>query len=247
VFESELFGHERGAFTGAVARHRGRFERARGGTLFLDEIGELPLAFQAKLLTALQEGRLERLGGAEPVVVDVRVVAATNRDLARDVDEGRFRLDLYHRLRVLEIALPPLRERPEDVPEIVRAHLPALADRAGLPPPRLTGEFLTALAERRWPGNVRELLHAVERALVHARGPVLDAAALGDETLAAPVAREARVSRPPGTGDPASEISRVLRSTGGNVSRAARRLGVSRGTLRYRIVQHGLGSLIPRD
>jgi DNA-binding NtrC family response regulator len=200
-----------------------------------------------KLLTALQDGRLERLGGTEPVEVDVRVVAATNRDLVREVDEGRFRLDLYHRLRVLEIALPPLRSRPEDVEVIVRATLPALASRVGVEPPELSPSFLRALAVRRWPGNVRELLHEVERSLVRCRGPVLEATVLGDDVLRVASPREAVTPMARDPADPAAEISRVLRSTGGNVSRAARRLGVSRGTLRYRIVQHGLGSLIPRD
>ena len=251
VFESELFGHERGAFTGAVARHRGRFERAAGGTLFLDEVGELPLRFQAKFLTALQDRCVERLGGVSPVSLDVRVVAATNRDLVRDVEEGRFRLDLYHRLRVLEITLPSLRSRPEDVAEIVWANLPALAARVGVQPPELTSGFLAALTERSWPGNVRELLHELERALVLCRGRVLDADALGEGVSRAPAPFRAGQSpalsmrdAPP---DPADEIGQVLRSTGGNVARAARRLGVSRGTLRYRIAQHGLSSLIPRD
>ena len=247
VFESELFGHERGAFTGAVARHRGRFERARGGTLFLDEVGELPLAFQSKLLTALESGRIERLGGAQTVRVDARIVAATNRDLAEEVGAGRFRLDLYHRLRVLEIVLPPLRDRLSDVPELVRAHLPRLAARAGVRTPRLADGFLAALAERVYPGNVRELLHEVERALVRSRGAVLDAAALGppQERDAAPPSAAPR--RTAHAGGPADEIERVLRATGGNVSRAARRLGISRGTLRYRIAQHGLAGVIPRD
>ncbi|MDH3685188.1 MAG: sigma-54 dependent transcriptional regulator, partial [Myxococcales bacterium] len=178
VFESEVFGHERGSFTGAVARHQGRFERAAGGTLFLDEVGELSLPFQAKLLTALQDRRFERLGGDRAVALDARVVAATNRNLVEDVAAGRFRLDLYHRLHVLEIELPPLRARPEDIPELVQAHLPELSSRAGIAPPELTPDFVAVLAARPWPGNVRELLHELERSLVLCGESVLDASSL---------------------------------------------------------------------
>jgi DNA-binding NtrC family response regulator len=248
VFESELFGHERGAFTGAVTRRIGLLERARAGTLFLDEVGELTPTFQAKLLMALQDARFERVGGAAPVALDARVVAATNRDLSRDVARGRFRLDLYHRLRVLEIVLPPLRERPEDVAGLVRFHLPELATRAGVGVPRLSPGFLHALAARAWPGNVRELLHEVERALVLHPGEMLEAAALEPEPpLDWPCVGIGPADVARGGGDATAEIAAALASTGGNVSRAARRLGVARGTLRYRITRHGLGELIPRD
>jgi len=254
VFESELFGHERGSFTGAVARHRGRFERAAAGTLFLDEVGELSLPFQAKLLTALQDRRFERLGGDAAVALNARVVAATNRNLLADVEAGRFRLDLYHRLHVLEIELPPLRARPEDIPELVRVHLPELSSRAGITPPELAPDFVAELAGRPWPGNVRELLHELERALVLCGESVLDASSLAPEA-AVPIGP---VETPPALGWPvlpppelgegaAAEILQVLRATGGNVSRAARRLGISRGTLRYRIAQYGLSASIPRD
>jgi two-component system response regulator FlrC len=174
LLESELFGHERGAFTGASERRQGRFEQADGGTLLLDEISELPLGLQAKLLRVLQEREVDRVGGRQPVKVDVRIVATTNRDLAEMVRRGEFRSDLFYRLHVFPIVLPPLRERPEDVGPLA-ARLVAEAARAlDRPAPALADETLTLLRRQPFPGNVRELRNALERALVRCRGPVLE-------------------------------------------------------------------------
>jgi transcriptional regulator with GAF, ATPase, and Fis domain len=166
LVESELFGHEKGAFTGAAARHLGTFERASGGTLLLDEIGELPRAAQVKLLRVLQEGRLERVGGEKPVRVDVRVIAATHRPLESMVKRGAFRADLFYRLNVFPIELPPLRERREDIPPLVHHLLATLAARLGRPVPNVPPEALEALTQHDWPGNVRELANVLERALI---------------------------------------------------------------------------------
>jgi transcriptional regulator with GAF, ATPase, and Fis domain len=173
LIESALFGHERGAFTGATARHLGVFERAHGGTLFLDEVGELPAPAQVKLLRVLQEGELERVGGGSPIRVDVRVIAATHRPLEAMLEAGTFRSDLYYRLAVFPILLPPLRERREDVGPLAVAILDRLATRFGRRPPRLTEEALETLATHLFPGNVRELENLIERALVLTRGPTL--------------------------------------------------------------------------
>jgi PAS domain S-box-containing protein len=173
LIESELFGHERGAFTGAVARRVGRFELAHGGTLFLDEIGELPLELQPKLLRVLQDGEFERVGGAHTLTVDVRVIAATNRDLERACKDGRFRPDLFYRLSVFPITLPPLRERKEDLPRLVGRFVHRYAAKLGKRIETLPGGMMAALATYGWPGNVRELEHVIERAVVLTEGSVL--------------------------------------------------------------------------
>ena len=169
LLESELFGHEKGAFTSAVGQRKGRFELAHGGTIFLDEIGEIPLAMQAKLLRVLQERRFERVGGTQTVEVDVRVIAATNRDLLRLSKEGKFREDLYYRLNVVKIDLPPLHERPEDIP-LLAAHFTQKFSRPGIaarrPSPQRRWKLLL---QHRWPGNIRELENAIERACVTSR------------------------------------------------------------------------------
>lgn len=170
LLEAELFGHEKGAFTGAVARRRGRFELAHGGTIFLDEIGELSAAMQAKLLRVLQERTIERLGSEQSIALDVRIIAATNRDLEQCVADGAFRKDLYYRLNVVALQVPPLREHPEDLPELVNHLLGKLARQLRLHSAGLTPEAETMLRERDWPGNVRELEHTLERALVLSRG-----------------------------------------------------------------------------
>src|SRR5207249_4171271 len=165
LLESELFGHEKGAFTGAVGQRRGRFEMANGGTLFLDEVGDVPLAMQAKLLRVLQERRFERVGGTASVEVDVRVIAATNRSLQRLVRKGTFREDLFYRLNVVKIDLPPLRERPEDIPLLAAC----FAEKYALPntaPKQVAPQAMEALLNYRWPGNIRELENALERASV---------------------------------------------------------------------------------
>jgi len=190
LFESELFGHERGAFTGAVGVHRGRFERADGGTLFLDEIGDMPLRVQAKLLRVLEDGVFERVGGEKEVKGDVRIVAATNAPLERAVAERRFREDLYHRVAVLRVHAPPLRERLEDLPLLAAHFLRIFAERYGRGPKRLSPEAARLLASYSWPGNVRELRNVLERVYVETSGDVISRGALNEweaerDTLAA--------------------------------------------------------------
>ena len=263
VIESELFGHERGAFTGADVPRVGRLEAAAGGTLFLDEIAELEPRLQAKLLRVLQERAFERVGGTRTLPLTARVVAATNRDLRRAIAAGAFRADLYYRLQVIELVLPPLRARREDLPELVEHLLDRVARHAGRPPPRPTPAFLAALAAHDWPGNVRELANLIERLLVLGAGSVLDVTDLGVGLDAGPpwptCGRVAEAGPPPGAGlglpagvapgahPDVARIAAALAATGGNVARAARRLGVPRTTLRNRIAKHGLGYLIPKD
>jgi Nif-specific regulatory protein len=184
LVESELFGHERGAFTGATARHVGRFEQAAGGTLFLDEIAEVPLATQSKLLRAVEEHRVARLGGCGDVDVDVRVVAATNQDLQERVLAGSFRRDLFHRLAVFPISLPALAERREDIPALALHLLARAALRHGLQPPVLAPAAMAALALAPWPGNVRELANLIERSVILANGPTVCLRELGLEPAA---------------------------------------------------------------
>jgi len=178
LVESELFGHEKGAFTGAAARHIGKFEQAQGGTLFLDEIGDMPAAMQAKLLRVLEEGEIERVGGGAPVKVDVRVVVATHRNLENLVREGKFRQDLYHRIFVFPVVLPPLRERREDIPLLVEHFSRQLAEQNGWKPVSFSPEALQALQLYSWPGNIRELRNAIERILLFATGESVDTGAV---------------------------------------------------------------------
>ena len=173
LLESELFGHERGAFTGAVAQTMGRFQAADRGTLFLDEIGDLPLELQPKLLRALQEKQFERLGGGRTIQVDVRVIAATNQDLWRMVQERKFRADLYYRLNVFPITLPPLREREDDIPLLIEHFVQKFAKRQGKSIDRIPDEVMEALKRHDWPGNIRELQNVIERAVIMTTGPVL--------------------------------------------------------------------------
>jgi len=269
VIESELFGHERGAFTGAAARRAGRFELAGQGTIFLDEIGDLEPRLQSKLLRVLQDREYERLGGTRTLVMNARVIAATSHDLRRAVEQGRFRADLYFRLNVFRLRMPPLRERRGDLPLLVRAAVDRASRRLGLAPPGLAPDLHEALAGHDWPGNVRELVNVVERMLVRHRGGPIDAGAFArardDEPCmlptpggdAAAAQRAAGPDAPAGVVAPADaagergplrdEIAAALLATGGNVARTARRLGLPRSTLRYWIQQHGLGGLVPRD
>ncbi|MBX9829724.1 MAG: sigma-54 dependent transcriptional regulator [Xanthobacteraceae bacterium] len=175
LVESILFGHEKGAFTGATEKHNGKFVEASGGTLFLDEVGELPTAAQVKLLRAIQEGEVEPVGGRKPVKVDVRIISATNRNLIDDVKHGRFREDLFYRLHVFPIAVPPLRERSEDIPDLVRHFLARLAAEEGKRVRTISGEALALLGRHRWPGNVRQLENTVFRAVVLAEGDSIGA------------------------------------------------------------------------
>ncbi len=243
VFESELFGHVRGAFTDAKADRVGRFELADTGTLFLDELGNMSSAQQAKLLRALQSGEVERVGSSRTKRVDVRVVSATNADLHADVAAGRFREDLLYRLNTVEIRLPPLRDRREDVP-LLAAHLLARhARRYGKPLVGFTPDALSALLAHPWPGNVRELGHAVERAVLMAAGPEVRAA---DLALAPPPAAAGGAAGAAALEDMTLEqVERVLIAKAvarhqGNVSHAARALGLSRSALYRRMAQYGL-------
>jgi two-component system response regulator HydG len=235
LMESELFGHVRGAFSGAVADKPGLLEAADGGTLLLDEIAELPLALQVKLLRVLQDGQVRRVGANAAVHVDVRVVAATHRPLPDLVERGAFREDLYFRLRVFQVVLPPLRERPEDVLPIARSVLAALGG-----PSRLAPDAERALLSHRWPGNVRELVNAVRHGVALARGDAVDVDDLPDDVSAAPARRPSSGAvRLPATPDvlrPLAEVERehilaVMRACGGRPAEAARVLGIARNTL----------------
>lgn len=249
LFESEFFGHVRGAFTGAVRDRIGRFQLADGGTLFLDEVGEIPLDLQVKLLRVLQEGEFERVGDERTRRVDVRVIAATNRDLRREVDEGRFRLDLYYRLGVFPLEMPPLRDRREDIPELVTHFLHQASARFHVPVPRLGAPDLQLASRYDWPGNVRELQNAVERAVIAARG--------GTATLELPVgARRPQASRESAPAAPEivpeqewrrrerANVLAALRQADFRVSGsggAAELLGVNPRTLASRVKALGLG------
>ncbi len=231
LLENELFGHEKGAFTGAHKRQAGRFEQARGGTLFLDEVGELGAAVQSKVLRVLEERTFERVGGGPTLKADVRLVAATNRPLQRMVEEGTFRSDLYFRLEVFPIELPPLRERPSDAPLIARHLLARLARRHGRPDLSLSPGAEKLLADHPWPGNVRQLSNLLERAVILSDGPRLRASQL--ETLLA-------ASAGGGDDDERRRICDALDRADGDRRRAAELLGVSVRTLQRRIKRHGL-------
>jgi transcriptional regulator with PAS, ATPase and Fis domain len=239
LIESELFGHERGAFTGAVAAKPGLFELANAGTLFLDEVGNLPLELQAKLLRALESREIRRVGGQAAKRVDVRVVAATHVDLPAAVRRGEFREDLFYRLNVVAIALPPLREREGDVEVLAEAFANRLAAQYGLPVPALSSEVRAALRRHRWPGNVRELRNAVERALVLSPPGTIDPVELRLEAGEAP--GDGRLPFPADLATIARAAAHaMLEETGGNKSEAARRLGISRPRL-LRLLEGGDG------
>jgi len=270
LVESELFGHERGAFTGATNRGVGRFEQAEGGTLFLDEIGDMPLEAQTRLLRVLQQGEYTMVGGRTPIKTDVRIIAATNRDLRQLISQGLFREDLYYRLNVVPLRLPPLRERVEDIPDLVR-HFLRKAEDEGLPHKTLDNEALDLLRRHRWPGNVRELENLIRRLAVLQSGDAISAASVSAElkepakTFAAdsgegPQSLSASVEQyltqyflaqgdrlpPPGVYDRIVQeverplISICLAATRGNQIRAAQLLGLNRNTLRKKIRDLGL-------
>ncbi len=246
LIESELFGHERGAFTGADRQRRGRFELANGGTLFMDEVGELPLEMQPKLLRVLQEGRLERVGGTDTVAVDVRVVAATNRDLSVETEAGRFREDLFYRIAVYPITVPPLRDRRQDIPLLVEHFVQHFAQRRGWRIDEIPAEVMRRLRAYDWPGNVRELQNVIERAVLTTTDAVL--------RLAEPLqsAASEKVATPENGSDAIGMtldeverryIVRVLEATDGQVSgagAAAEILGLHANTLRYRMKKLGI-------
>jgi two-component system response regulator FlrC len=237
--ESELFGHEKGAFTGADSRRPGRFEQATGGTLLLDEVGELSQALQAKLLRVLEERVVERVGGRQPVPVDLRLVAATNRRLEDDVAAGRFRADLYYRLDVVRLDLPPLRDRVGDLELLVPALVDQLAARLGVDPKPVSEQSLRRLASHHWPGNVRELRNVLERSLIIAAGPEIrpeDLPAFGGGTLASPSPEPSLSLRERERG----AILAALEQTEGHRERAARLLGISVRTLYNRLREYDI-------
>ena len=235
LFESELFGHEKGAFTGADSRRKGRFELAQGGSLFLDEVGELPLTLQAKLLRALQENRISRVGSETDIEVDVRVIAATNRDLKTMVEKGDFREDLFYRLNVLELEVPPLRRRKEDIPLLVDFFL----EKYSFEPVTMNRQTLDILVKYPWPGNIRELEHLVQRLVALTRSSTI---------VPADLPREIRLGQESGTGDLGTRLDQVERRLIMDAlekhdwvqTRAAEVLGISERVLRYKMAKHKL-------
>ncbi|PZQ54949.1 MAG: nitrogen regulation protein NR(I) [Novosphingobium pentaromativorans] len=262
LIESELFGHEKGAFTGAVARHLGKFEQAAGGTLFLDEIGDMPMQAQTRLLRALQSGTVRRVGGRDEIRLDVRIIAATNKDLEPEIAAGRFREDLYYRLNVVPIHMPPLRDRRDDI-EVLARHFLQHAANEGLPRRQLTAEAADLLSRQPWRGNVRELKNFIYRLALLAREDAIDP----DSILPLLAVETAPASSEEGSGDLSQAVMRwlaeerpasgtiyqaaaaaferplfaeVLRETGGNQLRAAQALGINRNTLRKRLSELAL-------
>ncbi|TAK28896.1 MAG: sigma-54-dependent Fis family transcriptional regulator [Myxococcaceae bacterium] len=244
LLESELFGHERGAFTGAVGRREGRFKQADGGTLFLDEVGEIPSATQVKLLRFLQEREFERVGGNETLKVDVRVVAATNVDLEDRVRRGQFREDLFYRLNVIRVDLPPLRDRRTDVPLLAGFFLRRYAQENGKRIAGFSEEAMQRLMAWSWPGNVRELEHAVERAVVLCRGERIEVEQLPGPMTAGSTRSKEGEGRPVIPGSSIAELERyaileTLRAVGGSTSKAAKILGVSARKIQYKLHEYG--------
>ena len=245
LLESELFGHEKGAFTAAYKRKEGRFRHAHGGTLFLDEVSEMSLAMQVKLLRVLQDREITRVGGEEVIKVDVRIIAATNKDLLKEIEAGRFRDDLYYRLNVVTIAMPPLRERSEDIPMLAQHFLEQFSERNRKQIKGFTPQAMDRLLRHEWPGNVRELMNAVERAVVLARAEYLDQ----DEfpLISRRTGSEGELPfEGAASGDlPLDEVEkatilRILEHTNGNKSEAARRLGITRRTLHKKLKLYGV-------
>ena len=256
LIESELFGHEKGAFTGAAGRRQGKFEQANGGTLFLDEIGDMSSNVQAKLLRALEERRIERLGGNESIPVDVRIVSATHRPLEQEIAAGNFRADLFYRLRVVTIDIPPLRDRREDIPQLAETFTRIAAERYNLPLRQVGQSALRRLVDYDWPGNVRELKNTIERAAIMAEGEELRSQDLPDEITPglqrrapAPDNNSEGGLNVPFTADFREDrreferryISRCLEHTQGNVTKAAEILGMHRQSLQHKLRQLGLG------
>ncbi len=249
LVESELFGHEKGAFTGADARRVGRFEAASGGTIFLDEIGDMPLETQAKVLRVLQERKLERVGGVQPIDLDVRVVAATHRDLELEVKNNQFREDLYYRLKVVQTKLPPLRARSEDIPALTDRFLNLIADRLGREKMKVSPATLQVLMSHHWPGNVRELRNVVEQAAVMASGDTIqpDDLMLGASQGVAPAGAApmpgvtfAEAKKEAVLAFERSYIAKALENHGGNISRTAEAIGMVRQSLQQKIRELGL-------
>jgi two-component system response regulator HydG len=244
LLESELFGHEKGAFTGAVARRAGRFELAHRGTIFLDEVGEMSPATQTKLLRVLQERAFEPLGGSRTIQVDIRVIAATNRDLAAQVKEGRFREDLYYRLNVVSLTVPPLRERKEDIPLLADHFLALFREKNRKSIQAISGKALDLLLRYEWPGNIRELENCIERAVIMARDEVLVPVDFPPQIQAlSGEERQAGFTIPAGISLAAIEqalIVKTLEDAGGNRTRAAEILGINRRTLQNKLKEYAL-------
>jgi len=241
LLESELFGHERGSFTGALARRAGRFEIAAGGTVFLDEVGDIPLGMQVKLLRFLQDHQFERVGGNQTLTVDVRVITATHRDLQAFIKEGKFREDLYYRLNVIEIPLPPLRSKLQDIPLLTDFFLKKYSAANGKEIKAVSDEVLSALMAYAWPGNVRELEHALERAVILSRGDELDLSLFPTLPRTAQPSRMAKKPVSPGATMEEIEreaILRTLESVGGSTSRAAAVLKISPRTIQYKLKEY---------
>lgn len=241
LLESELFGHERGAFTGAVREKSGKFEAADGGTVFLDEVGELPLELQVKILRVLQNHEFERVGGLKTIRVDVRIIAATNRNLEEAITEHRFREDLYYRLNVLPLYLPALRDRREDIPLLVDHMFRYFCRKANKRFDPLSDDIMTRLTNARWPGNIRELQNVIERAIVLGREPRI---VMSDITMS----EEGKMEGESGLAEAGSvgelerrSILRAIEESGGNISRAAKMLKIGRDTLYRRMRKHGIG------
>ena len=247
LLESELFGHEKGAFTNAVAQRKGRFEHADGGTLFLDEVGDIPASMQVKLLRVLQERSFERVGGSQSIEIDVRVIGATNRSLHQLVQKGKFREDLYYRLNVVKIDLPPLRERPEDIP-LLADHFTRKYARPGQNPCQISPEAMELLLGYSWPGNIRQLENAIERACVTARQGVIEPDNLPAEAahaVKAKVAVQIDVTRPLpeqlaelGAAFEERYLRRVLKKMRGNIGRCAKMSGMSRRTITDKLAHY---------
>jgi two-component system, NtrC family, response regulator HydG len=246
LLESELFGHEKGSFTGATRRKEGKFVQADGGSLFLDEIGEMSMAMQVKLLRALQEREITRVGGEEVIKVDVRVIAATNRDLKRAIMDGGFREDLFYRLNVVTLNVPPLKERREDIPLLAQHFLGVFAEKNHKTIKGMTPQAMDGLLKYEWPGNVRELMNAIERAVVLARSDYLGSQdlplTLGDEGSMETLNTSGAINP---ANLPLEEVEKAtvlqtLESAGGNKSEAARRLGITRKTLHKKLKKYGI-------
>jgi len=256
LLESELFGHEKGAFTSAIGQRRGRFELADGGTLFLDEVGDIPAAMQAKLLRVLQERRFERVGGTESIEVDVRVIAATNRPLQRLVRQGRFREDLFYRLNVVKIELPPLRERPEDIP-LLAQHFVEKYTRPGEAPRQISPQAMELLLQCRWSGNIRQLENAVERACVTARDGIICPEDLPPDLTAPQTAKlpfniDLERKLPDLLRDITTEVEqqyirKALKKSHGNIGRCARICGLSRRSISAKIAEYKINKTVFKE